>query len=144
MLPVQFDERVREVLFEHAAMKTLAVRFEEVLLSYINIVMQGGIFGQLGLIEDGREETDVVDPIGSVIGDIGGDACPVTESGDGTGNRMIETVDAVDEDTDGALDEVLMTHEGIADDGLPEFLMARSLFDHPAVTIGHDEDHGLA
>ena len=44
MLPVQFDERVREVLFEHAAMKTLSVRFEEVLLTDIDIIMQGGIF----------------------------------------------------------------------------------------------------
>ena len=85
-----------------------------------------------------------MDPIGSVIGDIGGDACPVTESGDGTGNRVIETVNAVDEKAHGALDLMLMAHEGIADDGLPEFLVARSLFDHPAVTIGHNEDHGFA
>lgn len=44
MLPVQFDERVREVFFIHVSVKTLAVRFEEILFADINIVMQGGIF----------------------------------------------------------------------------------------------------
>ena len=53
MLPVQFDERVREVLFEHIFMKPLSIRFQKILLADIDIVMQGGIFGQLRLIEDG-------------------------------------------------------------------------------------------
>ena len=85
-----------------------------------------------------------MDTIGPVIGDVRSDACSVTESGNGTGDRMIKAVDAVHEDAYRPLDLMLMAHEGIADDGLPEFLMARSLFDHPPVTVGHDEDHGFA
>ena len=44
MLPVQFDERVRDVYFDHTFVKTFAVGFQEILLSYIDRVMQVGIF----------------------------------------------------------------------------------------------------
>ena len=105
--------------------------------------MQGGIFRELRLIENGRKKTHFVDTIGTVIGDIGRDACTVTQPRNGTGNRMIKAIDAIHQHTHRPLDLMLVTHEGIADDGLPQFLMTRPLFDHPPVTIGHDEDHGL-
>ena len=85
-----------------------------------------------------------MDTIGPVVSNVRSDACTVTESGDGTGGRVIQAVYAVDEEADRFLDLMLMTHEGIADDGLPQFLMTRPLFDDPPVTIGHNEDHGFA
>ena len=45
MLPAQFNERVREVLFSHVFMKPLSIRFEEILLPYIDGIMQVGVFG---------------------------------------------------------------------------------------------------
>ena len=85
-----------------------------------------------------------MDTIGPVVSDVRRDASTVTESGDKTGNRVVKGVNAIDEETNRLLDLMLMTHEGIADDGLPQFLMTRSLFDDPPVTIGHNEDHGFA
>lgn len=106
--------------------------------------MEVGVFRQLGFVENRREKTHFADTIRSVVSDVRRDTSTVTESGDRTGNRVVEGVDAIDEETDRFLDLMLMTHEGIADDGLPQFLMTRSLFDDPPVTIGHNEDHGFA
>ena len=106
--------------------------------------MEVGVFRQLGFVENRREKTHFMDTIRPVVSDVRRDACTVTQTGDGTGGRVVEGVYAVDEETDRFLDLMLMTHEGIADDGLPQFLMTRSLFDDPPVTIGHNEDHGFA
>ena len=106
--------------------------------------MEVGVFGQLDFVENRREKTHFMDTIGPVVSDVRSDACTVTQTGNSTGGRVVQAVDAVDEETNRLLDLMLMTHEGIADDGLPQFLMTRSLFDHPPVTIGHDEDHGFA
>ena len=60
-----------------------------------------------------------MNPIRTVVGDIGRNARPIAETGNGTGGRVVEGIDAIHEDAYGPFDPMLVTHERIADHRLP-------------------------